>query len=203
VFGTVVPMAVRDSRPRRMWFGFCYTAMSALGGLCLWLLLRTVHWAFVSVFGAVTPRGSAVVLLIGATYLLAHRVQLLRLGTPMRDSGLPIRWRHRFGPRRASLAYAGLLGFGLTTRINNLCFYLVLLYGVFGVSSMAALIGTLMFSVTRAGVLLLAARTVGGEYHDDPEQALSRLTRWRSGTAELEVVFLVAVVVATGLELLA
>ena len=92
----------------------------------------------------------------------------------------------------ASLAYAGLLGFGLTTRINNLCFYLILLYGVFGVASMAALIGTLTFSVTRAGVLLLAARTVGGEYHDDPEHALSRLTRWRSGTADLEVVLLVA-----------
>lgn len=165
-------------------------------------VLGAVVWSLRSGVQAVLPPAERwltgagpIIVAVAGTYLLIAALTR-KLPLPMIDRQVPLAWRRRWGPVRASFAYGFVLGLGVLTRINSPTFYLVPLAVLVSPGVLPAVAVVAAYGLTRGGIVAVRSVTLRRLQWTDPlEVARLGLTR-RLSMVPLQLSVLTALIVA-------
>jgi hypothetical protein len=146
-----------------------YVVSSLVGAAALAVVARAIRLgAFALLPQSVGGRNLVVplVIAVSACYAVAA-IASYRLPHLMWNRQVPLVWRDRFGPLRASVAYSAVLGAGIFTRINSPAVYLVPVAALLAPSWPLALVPALLYAFARASIVAVASIAFSENYYRD------------------------------------
>lgn len=173
MIGTITPL-VEEVQQKRQRTGaaevaLMYVLSSLVGGAALAAAARGLRLgAFALLPQDVGGRDLVVpiVIAVSACYGVGV-IASTRLPRLMWQRQVPLIWRSRFGPLRASVAYSAVLGAGIFTRINSPAVYLVPIAALLAPSWPLALAPALLYAFARASIVAAASIAFSEKYYRD------------------------------------
>jgi hypothetical protein len=144
-----------------------YVAGSLVGAAALVVVARSIRLgAFALLPQSVGGRNLVVplVIAVSACYAVAA-IASYRLPCPTWNRQVPLVWRDRFAPLRASVAYSAVLGAAIFTRVSSPAIYLVPVAALLAPSWPLALVPPLLYAFSRASIVAVASIAFSEKYY--------------------------------------
>jgi hypothetical protein len=175
-----------------------YVTSSMVGAAALIAAARVVRLVALTVLpddvggGAVAAPAALAAVALYALLAAGSR----RLPRPMWNRQVPLVWRARFGPLRASVAYSFVLGAAIFTRINSPAIYLLPVAGLLAPSWPLALTPALLYAFARAASVAAGSIAFADWYARDFEGLMAWIGRQRLVWTAVQAIVLAAAAAA-------